>query len=90
MVLSMRPGSVICDFAAAQGGNCAFSEPDKIIEKNGVKILGYSNYASRIPGSASALLSKNLLNFINLIFNKEKKAVEINHEDEIIKGVLLK
>ena len=90
MVLSMRPGSVICDLAAAQGGNCAFSEPDKIIEKNGVKILGYSNYASRIPGSASALLSKNLLNFINLIFNKEKKAVEINHEDEIIKGVLLK
>ena len=90
MVLSMRPGSVICDLAAAQGGNCAFSEPDKIIEKNGVKILGYSNYASRIPGSASALLSKNLLNFINLIFNKEKKAIEINHEDEIIKGVLLK
>ncbi len=90
MVLSMRPGSVICDLAAAQGGNCAFSEPDKIIEKNGVKILGYSNYASRIPGSASALLSKNLLNFINLIFNKEKKTVEINHDDEIIKGVLLK
>ena len=54
----MRPGSVICDLAAAQGGNCAFSEPDKIIEKNGVKILGYSNYASRIPGSCRLYFQK--------------------------------
>ena len=90
MVLSMKPGSVICDLAAAQGGNSAFSEPDKIVVKNGVKIIGYSNYASRIPGSASALLSKNIINFLNLIFNKEKKIVEIKEDDEIIKGVLLK
>src|SRR6056300_1209458 len=48
MVLSMQPGSIICDLAASQGGNSAFSEAGKIIEKNGIKIIGYTNFASRI------------------------------------------
>ena len=43
MVLSMKPGSIICDLAASQGGNSAFSEPDKVVEKNGIKIIGYTN-----------------------------------------------
>jgi NAD(P) transhydrogenase subunit alpha len=86
MVLSMKPGSVICDLAALQGGNSAFSEPDKIIEKNNIKIIGYSNFASRISESASNLLAKNIYNFLELIYDKESKSIKIDMEDEIIKN----
>jgi len=89
MVLSMKPGSVICDLAAAQGGNSAFSETDKIVEKNGIKIIGYTNFASRISETASNLLAKNIYNFIDLIYDKENKTIKIDKEDEIIKGVLM-
>ena len=87
MVLSMKPGSIICDLATSQGGNVAFSERDKVIEKNGVKIIGYSNYASRTAYSASGLLAKNIINFLSLIVDKETKSLKIDFEDEIIKGV---
>jgi NAD(P) transhydrogenase subunit alpha len=87
MVLSMKPGSVICDLATSQGGNVAFSEKDKIVEKNGIKIIGYSNYASRIANSASALLAKNIINFLDLLINKETNKLKIDEQDEIIKGV---
>ena len=87
MVLSMKPGSVICDLATSQGGNVAFSEKDKIIEKNGVKIIGYSNYASRTAYSASGLLAKNIINFLSLLVDKESKSLKVDYEDEIIKGV---
>ena len=89
MVLSMKPGSVICDLAAAQGGNSAFSEPDKIIEKNGIRIIGYTNFASRISETASNLLAKNIYNFFDLIYDKENKTIKIDKEDEIIKSVLM-
>ena len=89
MVISMKPGSIICDLAAAQGGNSAFSEPDKIVEKNGIKIIGYTNFASRISETASNLLAKNIYNFIDLIYDKENKTIKIDKEDEIIKGVLM-
>jgi len=89
MVLSMKPGSIICDLAAAQGGNSAFSEPDKIVEKNGIKIIGYTNVASRISETASNLLAKNIYNFIDLIYDKENKIIKIDKEDEIIKSVLM-
>jgi NAD(P) transhydrogenase subunit alpha len=87
MVLSMKPGSIICDLATSQGGNVAFSERDKVIEKNGVKIIGYSNYASRTAYSASGLLAKNIINFLSLLIDKETKSLKIDFEDEIIKGV---
>ena len=87
MVLSMKPGSIICDLATSQGGNVAFSEKDKIIEKNGVKIIGYSNYASRTAYSASGLLAKNIINFLSLLIDKEEKTLKVDFEDEIIKGV---
>jgi NAD(P) transhydrogenase subunit alpha len=89
MVLSMKPGSIICDLAAVQGGNSAFSEPDKIVEKNGIKIIGYTNFASRISETASNLLAKNIYNFIDLIYDKENKTIKIDKEDEIIKSVLM-
>ena len=87
MVLSMKPGSIICDLATSQGGNVAFSERDKIVEKNGVKIIGYSNYASRTPYSASGLLAKNIINFLSLLVDKENKSIKVDYDDEIIKGV---
>ena len=87
MVLSMKPGSIICDLATSQGGNVAFSVRDKIVEKNGVKIIGYSNYASRTAHSASGLLAKNIINFLSLLIDKENKSVKVDYEDEIIKGV---
>ena len=87
MVLSMKPGSIICDLATSQGGNVAFSERDKIVEKNGVKIIGYSNYASRTAHSASGLLAKNIINFLSLLIDKESKSIKVDYEDEIIKGV---
>lgn len=89
MVLSLKPGSVICDLAVAQGGNSAFSEIGKIIEKNGIKIIGYTNVASRISETASNLLAKNIYNFIELIYDKENKIININKDDEIIKNVLI-
>tara|TARA_B100000035_G_scaffold161157_1_gene137314 strand:- start:306 stop:1385 length:1080 start_codon:yes stop_codon:yes gene_type:complete len=87
MVLSMKPGSIICDLATSQGGNVAFSERDKIVEKNGVKIIGYSNYASRTAHSASGLLAKNIINFLSLLIDKENNLIKVDYEDEIIKGV---
>ena len=89
MVLSMKPGSIICDLAAAQGGNSAFSEPDKVVDKNGIKIIGYTNIASRISETASNLLAKNIYNFIELIYDKENKTIKIDKQDEIIKSVLM-
>ena len=89
MVLSMQPGSIICDLAAAQGGNSAFSEPGKIVEKQGVRIIGYTNFASRISETASNLLAKNIYNFIELMYDKENKSIRIDQEDEIIKNVLM-
>ena len=89
MVLSMQPGSVICDLAASQGGNSAFSVPGKIVEKNGVKIIGYNNFASRISETSSNLLAKNIFNFIDLIYDNENKSLKIDKNDEIIKNVLI-
>ena len=73
MVNNMQPGSVIYDLAAIQGGNTAFSEVDKIIEKNGVKIMGASNILNKLPLSASSLYAKNMFNFVENLFDKKNK-----------------
>ena len=85
MVKTMKPGSVIVDLAAAQGGNCPLSEADKVVKKHGVTIIGYTNLASRIAADASALYAKNLLNFVNLISDENGK-LAIDWDDEIVKG----
>ena len=90
MVSKMVPGSVIYDLAAVQGGNTAFTEADKIVEKNGVKIMGESNILNRLPVSASNLYAKNMFNFIENLYDKEKKEININLEDEIISKTLIK
>ena len=90
MVQNMQAGSVIYDLAAIQGGNTAFTIADKIIEKDGVKIMGESNILNRLPVSASSLYAKNMFNFVDNLFDKESKKLNINLEDEIIEKTLIK
>ena len=90
MISNMQPGSVIYDLAAVQGGNTAFTEADKIVEKNGVKIMGESNILNKLPISASNLYAKNVFNFIENLYDKDQKKININLEDEIISKTLIK
>jgi H+-translocating NAD(P) transhydrogenase subunit alpha len=90
MINNMQAGSVIYDLAAIQGGNTAFTEVDKIIEKKGVKIMGETNILNKLPISASSLYSKNVFNFFSNLYNKENNKVDINLEDEIIEKTLIR
>ena len=86
----MQPGSVIYDLAAVQGGNVAFTVVDKIIEKNGVKIMGERNILNKLPTSSSSLYAKNVFNFVSNLYDKENKKININLEDEIIAKTIIK
>jgi len=90
MINSMKSGSVIFDLAVTQGGNAAYSETDKIVVKNGVKIIGIDNVMNKLPLTASNLYAKNIFSFVSNLYNKEKKQFVINMEDEIIKNTLVK
>ena len=90
MIASMRPGSIIYDLAAIQGGNAAFTEVDKVVIKDGVKIMGETNILNKLPVSASNLYSKNAFNFVLNLYDKENKKININLEDEIIEKTLIK
>jgi H+-translocating NAD(P) transhydrogenase subunit alpha len=87
MIAGMKPGSVIVDLAVEAGGNCEGSELGKIVEKNGVKIVGYANMPGRIPTDASAVYARNLLNLLTLCV--DKGALTIPWEDEIVQAVTL-
>ena len=90
MISNMQPGSVIYDLAAIQGGNTSHTEVDKIIDKNGVKIMGETNILNKLPVSASSLYAKNVFNFVSNLYDKENKKININLEDEIINKTLIK
>jgi H+-translocating NAD(P) transhydrogenase subunit alpha len=90
MINGMQSGSIIYDLAAIQGGNTAFTEVDKIIDKNGVRIMGEKNILNKLPISASSLYAKNVFNFVANLYDKENKKININLEDEIIKKTLIK
>ena len=90
MIENMQAGSVIYDLAAIQGGNTAFTEVDKTVEKNGIKIMGESNILNKLPISASNLYAKNVFNFVDNLIDKENKKININLEDEIIEKTLIK
>ncbi len=89
MVKSMKPGSVIVDMAVEQGGNCPLSELDKTVVKHGVQIVGIANLPALVPFDASALYSRNLLNFLNLLVDPKTGELKLNREDEIIAGSLV-
>mgnify|MGYP006088874607 CR=1 FL=1 len=90
LVKLMKPGSIIYDLAAEQGGNAAYSEVDKINVVNGIKIIGIKNLMNKLPSTASSLYAKNLFSFVRNLYSKEKKEFNINLEDEIISKTLIK
>ena len=89
LVKLMRPGSIIYDLAAEQGGNAAYSEEDKINTINGIKIIGIKNLMNKLPSTASSLYAKNLFSFVRNLYNKDKQEFNINLEDEIISKTLI-
>ena len=77
---TMKPGSVIFDLAVAQGGNVEGSEPDKMVEKHGVKIIGYSNTPASLPADASALFARNHFTMFQAFWDKETGKPEFDEE----------
>lgn len=82
MVAQMKPGAVIVDIAAEQGGNCALTEPGKDVQRNGVTIIGSINLPSSMPVHASQLYAKNLSTLVQLLI--KDKNLNLNFEDDII------
>tara|TARA_B100000965_G_scaffold339658_1_gene307448 strand:- start:969 stop:1682 length:714 start_codon:yes stop_codon:yes gene_type:complete len=89
VIQKMKPGSIVFDLAVTQGGNSAYSEVDKVVNKNGVKIIGISNVMNKLPLTASSLFAKNVFSFVRNLYSKEKKQFILNMEDEIIKSTLI-
>ncbi|HWA29937.1 MAG TPA: Re/Si-specific NAD(P)(+) transhydrogenase subunit alpha [Rhizomicrobium sp.] len=86
MIRTMKPGSVIVDLAAEQGGNTPLTKPDEIVNANGVTIMGYTNLPARLASDTSSLYARNLFNFVQLIVDKKSGALALNWDDEIVKG----
>ncbi|MEQ9115407.1 MAG: Re/Si-specific NAD(P)(+) transhydrogenase subunit alpha [Rickettsiales bacterium] len=89
MVEDMKSGSVVIDLAAISGGNCELTELDNIVEFEGKKIVGLRNILSSVATDASKMYSKNLYNFVKLLFDSDEKKIQINLDDEIIKHSLI-
>ena len=87
-VAEMKPGSVVIDLAAAQGGNCPLTVAEQVVVSNGVTIVGHSNLAALVPADASALYARNLLDFLKLVIDGEGK-FHLNLEDDIVKACLM-
>ena len=85
MIKAMRNGSVIVDLAAATGGNTPVTKNDETVHFNGVSIIGNSSLQSTMPGDASKMYGKNVLNFLQLIITKEGQ-LNLNWDDDLVKG----
>lgn len=88
MVQAMKPGSVIIDLAAAQGGNCPLTKPDVVVEAHGVKIAGFTNLPARLAADASSLYARNLVALLPLLTGADKGFAP-QWEDEIVQGAAL-
>lgn len=87
MVRAMRPGSIVIDVAAAQGGNCELTRPDENVKVNGVTIYGPTNLPATIPAHASQLYAKNMCNFLRLVLGPQGVAFDL--DDAIVTGSLV-
>ena len=87
MVASMKDGSVIVDLAAEQGGNCELTEPHKVVEKHGVRIIGYTDLPSRLPAQSSQLYATNLYNLLEELIDDPAGPIDFDFDDEVIRGV---
>ncbi|MFM1982358.1 MAG: hypothetical protein RJB22_1077 [Pseudomonadota bacterium] len=88
-IASMKPGSVIFDLAVAQGGNVEGAVADQIVERHGVKIMGYSNTPAHLAADASALFARNLYNFLSAFWDKDAGKPVLPDADEITTGIRL-
>lgn len=84
MVKTMKQGAVIVDLAVEMGGNCPLSEYGKVVEKEGVTLVGHANLPAMMAKDATPLFAKNVLNLIELLFDPETKTLNFNYDDEII------
>ena len=89
MIASMKPGSVLVDLAVERGGNVEGAVPGEVVDIGHVKVVGHLNVAGRIAASASQLYAKNLYAFLETLIDKEKKALAVNYEDELVKATVL-
>jgi NAD(P) transhydrogenase subunit alpha len=88
MVATMKPGSVIVDMAAANGGNCELSRPDElVISDNGVRIIGYTDLPGRLPTQSSQLFGTNIVNLMKLLTPGKDGEVVLNFDDVVQRGM---
>ena len=86
MVRSMKDGSVIVDLAAEQGGNCELTEADKVVQRDGVTIIGYTDLASRLAAQSSQLYATNLRHLLTDLTPEKNGEIDVNMDDEVIRG----
>ena len=86
MVEAMKPGSVVVDLAAEQGGNCALTEPNKLVVKHGVTIIGYTDLPSRLAAQSSQLYGTNLRHLLTEMCPDKDGALVVDMDDEVIRG----
>jgi len=87
MVALMKPGSVVVDLAAEQGGNCDLTQKDKIIESdNGVKIVGYTDFPSRMAAQSSTLYATNIRHMLDDLTPEKDGVINVNMDDDVIRG----
>ncbi len=89
MVKSMKPGSVLVDLAVERGGNVEGAKADEVADVSGVKIVGYTNLAGKVPASASSLYARNLFSFIETLFDKATKSLAVKWDDDLVKATAL-
>ncbi|HEY7787069.1 MAG TPA: Re/Si-specific NAD(P)(+) transhydrogenase subunit alpha [Casimicrobiaceae bacterium] len=88
-VAAMKPGAIVIDLAVEQGGNVEGSEAGRIVDRNGVKIVGLTNLPALVPTDASALYARNVLNFVALSLNLKSGEYAIARDDEIVQATLV-
>lgn len=86
MVESMKPGSVIVDLAAEQGGNCELTEPGQLVRKHGVSLIGYTDLPSRLAGQSSELYANNIGHLFDELCPAKDGVIQLNFDDEVIRG----
>ncbi len=86
MVRSMKDGSVVVDLAAEQGGNCELTEPDKVVQTDGVTIIGYTDLPSRLAAQASQLYGTNLRHLLTDMTPEKDGQIVVDMEDEAVRG----
>ena len=88
MVKSMKPGSVIVDLAASNGGNCPLTEAGRTVQKHGVTLIGETNLPALVAADASALYARNVLDFLKLVLTKEG-GFNVPMDDDIVVACLM-